>query len=183
MGVDEISFGGFNGRDVALASVLRYGDRNLMVYRTNLDTHARRVEWIVMELYRVGQQALPSLDPFHIRCLARVHDDAEMITGDVVLAKKLQMSPQERDALRRMEQNAIETLANRFPHTVHGFSYRSLLYEVLNKETLEVQLVILADKLDAYGEALHELYAGNEHFLTHSYRTPSPHITYPFIFH
>ena len=42
-----------------------------------------------------------------------------------------------------------------------------MLFETIHKNSIEATLVSFADKLDAFGESLHEIYAGNTVFLQH----------------
>lgn len=64
------------------------------------------------------------------------------------------------------EEVAITKLSESFPKTINGYSYAELLTEILEKSSVEAQLVKFFDHLDGFGEALHEIYAGNVCFVT-----------------
>ena len=162
-----IVFEGFNGRDEALRKIIRYITYTPMYYRTNDLGHSQRVCWLVEELIPLAEKVYGSnFDGEKARTLARVHDDAEIITGDIQLGNKLLMTAEELAKVKYDEENAIEIISKRFPKSINGYSYRELLLHSLKKDCLEALLVKFCDKLDAFGEALHELAAGNRVFET-----------------
>lgn len=157
----------FKGRRKLLEGVTRYSTYNRMHYRTNLWNHCRRVSWLAQELEQFAVKAFgEEYDPLKAYALALVHDDAEIVTGDVQAGDKSKMTKAQLDAVDENEKNAIPLLTARFPTQVGGYEYKTLLEEALYKNSLEAQVVMLADKLDAFGEALHEVFAGNTHFIT-----------------
>lgn len=160
----QISFKGFNGRKEALQSIKRFAVCNPMFYRTDLLIHSYRVHWLVEALLPLAAGTFSELNPEKARTLALVHDDAEIITGDVQLYVKLKMTPKEQHQHEQNELEAIEQLSQRFPQMINGFNYQQLLLHALKKNCIEAQLVSLADKLDAFNESLHELHAGNKEF-------------------
>lgn len=50
---------------------------------------------------------------------------------------------------------------------IEKYVYKDLLFESAEHSTLESMIVSYADKYDAYGEAVHEIFAGNHYFTTH----------------
>ncbi len=116
---------------------------------------------ILQELTPIIKEVFPNCDTKRALLMALVHDDAEMITGDVQLGHKLLMSAKELENVHDAEAAAIEVLAKEFPEFIAGYSYRELLLEVLRRDSLEADLLTYADKLDAYCESLHEVLAGN----------------------
>lgn len=160
-----ISFAGFDGRKEDLEAIKRFNSLQPMYYRTNDYSHSQRVLWLVEELLPYAVTVFPHLDAEMARTLAPVHDDSEIITGDIELDKKMRMSPEELQQLELKEAAAIEILAARFPKTINGFNYRDLLYHALHKDCVEAQLVSYADKKDACGEGRHEIDAGNDLFI------------------
>jgi hypothetical protein len=132
----------------------------VVFYRSNLWMHSQRVLWLLEELAPTAQKYL-EFDLEKARAYALVHDDAEIITGDVQAIEKERMSPEDQEKYDRQEEEAIEKLALVFPADVNGYSYKELLSHALKKDCIEAQLVSYIDKLDAYCESLHELYAGN----------------------
>jgi hypothetical protein len=97
--------------------------------------------------------------------LALVHDDAEIIVGDVQAGNKSKMTPEELAEVKKKEREALEVLPSCFPE-LNTEVYKALLIEAFEKKTLEAMVLDWADKMDAFGEALHELYAGHELWTT-----------------
>lgn len=152
-------------RESRLKEIYRYNLFEVLFYRSNDWMHEHRVFWITEELAQLLSPHT-SFDAEKARTLALVHDDAEILTGDVQAGHKAQMTAEELAAVDRAEEEAIERLTETYPKEVNGYSYRQLLTEALKKDTFESQLVSYADKFDAYGEGMHELLAGNITLLT-----------------
>lgn len=158
----------FSGREAKLREITRYSLYSKMWYRTNLWTHTRRVAWIVEELIPLAQKVFKKdFDPEKAIALALVHDDPEMIIGDIQAGNKAKMSEAELKKVHELEQNAAEILAKKYPHRLGNYVYEDLLNEAARKGTLESLVVSWADKYDAFGEALHELFAGNKLWTVH----------------
>lgn len=165
MKIETNPFRDLTGRKEELEQIERFCMYPVMYYRTNLYIHSLRVHWLVEELIPFVLQVWDSFNQGLAKTLALVHDDAEIITGDIQLGHKLKMSPEQLTEIDRQEEKAIEIISQRFPPVVNGFSYKQLLTHALKKDCLEAQIVSLADKLDAYGESMHELLAGNKDFI------------------
>ena len=156
----------FTDRERDLRHITRWSINPVMFFRSNLWDHARHVAWLVEEINPYAVQVFGSeYDPHKAQLLALVHDDAEIITGDVQAGNKLKMTTSQLQEIEAQEMAAIEKLAVRFPTNLGGYVYKELLIEALHKTSREAQVVMLADKLDAYGEVLHEIYAGNPYFV------------------
>lgn len=152
-------------REASLRGISRYSMFEVMYYRPTLWEHAHKVLWIVEELL----SAVPShvrVDPKKARIMAFVHDDAEILTGDIQAGHKARMSAEQLRKLEEDELRAARDLSERYPKEVHGYEYAGLLFEMVHKETPESQLVGLADKLDARCETFHELFGGNFSFVS-----------------
>lgn len=159
---------GFNGRDEALSRIKRYAFEfyKIMYYRTNDLLHSRRVLWHL-------EEAIPNIqtvygDKFDVdfaRTLALVHDDAEIITGDVALHEKEKMTEAGLKLLARKECKAIQIIIKMYNETANGYSYEKLLTAAKDKVRLEAQFVSFFDKFDGAGESWHEAWAGNRIFL------------------
>ncbi len=163
----ELELAQFPGRDEALRRVTRWQLYPVMYYRTDLLTHSRRLSWHV----RAAAPVLRELfgDAFDIEraiAVALVHDDHEVVLGDVQLANKLRMTPEQMAKLETAERRAIDQTAARFPAQLGRYTYRDLLLEKLELYTLESQVVTYLDKWEGYNEALHEVYGGNIVFVT-----------------
>lgn len=159
-----ISFEGFPQRTERLQAIERYAAYPIMYYRTNLVLHSQRVCWIVEEIASFAVDTLPGFDPELARSIALVHDDPEMVTGDINLVHKVRMSPTQLQEIEKREEEACDILARNAPELVNGFSYKELMLRAVYKDCVEAQVASLADKLDAYGESSHELVAGNQNF-------------------
>jgi 5'-deoxynucleotidase YfbR-like HD superfamily hydrolase len=154
------------GREARLAAIPRFSLYAVMYYRSNLLSHSRHVAWLTRELAPLAREVYPSFDPIRAEVLALVHDDAEMITGDVQAGNKVKMSPAELRAIKEWETVAIDRLAESFPGRIADYSYRDLLLDSHTPATVEAWVVKYADKLDALGETLHEIFGGNRLFST-----------------
>jgi 5'-deoxynucleotidase YfbR-like HD superfamily hydrolase len=159
--MDQKLFRKFEGREKDLKCIYRFSMADTFFYRSNLWDHSQRVALLVKDLSPLAREHLPTFNSRKAYLLALVHDDAEIITGDVQLGHKELMTNDELARVDRDEAQAIEVLAQRFPKKISGFSYRSLLLNALHKETVEARVVSYADKLDAYCESMHEVLAGN----------------------
>ncbi len=159
------NFIGFEGREQGLQKIKRFRRIKVMFYRTNVLFHSMRVPLILQEFLPIAEKEFGSrLDSKKAITMAYMHDDIEVETDDLQLYYKLRMGEDELAKHRKKEVQAIENLAARWPKMLNGYSYRQLLLHVLDKDCLEAQLVSYADKIDAFCESLHELFAGNRLF-------------------
>ena len=162
-----MDFSKFAGRKEALEKIERFKDQYtpIMLYRTTVFSHAHRVCWLLEDILDRVIEVHPKFDVSFAKALALVHDDVEIETGDVQLYQKEAMDAAARDALAEKEHVAIDVLANRWPHFVNAHAYEELLVVAKKKERVEARVVSYCDKLDALGESLHELFAGNVPFI------------------
>ena len=161
-------FLGFEGREEALRKIIRFNmeRRTPMFYRTNDLIHSLRVHLLVKDIGSVLSETYgEEIDIDKTLTLALVHDDAEIITGDIQLYDKERMTPEQLAEVDANEERAIEELARRWPEKVREFFYRELLHHSLRKDCLEAQVVSYCDKVDGFCESLHEVFAGNPKFL------------------
>jgi hypothetical protein len=164
-----INLEGFDGRESALAQIKRYTLCPIMFYRTNDFIHSRRVLWHleesvpnILDLYQ------KNFDVNFARTLALVHDDIEILTGDVQLYYKERMNNDELEALAKKENDAIPRIIKMYNSIANNYDYRELLTNAKDKNRLEAQFVSFFDKFDAGGEAWHEVWAGNHYFVLHA---------------
>jgi len=158
----------WKNREQDLASVKRYHSRRVMFYRTNLAVHSLRVQGILAMLLPGVFSTHPDFNPELARLISKFHDDPEMASkrGDVQLGLKYLMSPDEKARLREEEVEAAELLSRSYGNPeIGGYRYLDLVMHGMSKDIPEAQLHSFADKLDGYGEALHEVLAGNLAFL------------------
>lgn len=163
----KINLSGFEAREEELKKIKRYVDDHtkIMYYRTTDWQHSWRVSWHVEQIIPLMHHVFPGFNGELSRRMALVHDDLERITGDVQLYRKEQMNKDELQQLRQREQAAIAQLAAQSPFAIDGYPYRELLQMAFDKSCLEAQVVSYCDKFDGFGEALHEVFAGNPRFL------------------
>lgn len=147
-------------REQKLRSIYRYSMFEVMYYRSDLWMHSLRVFWLTEELLPLAQKHL-SIDPEKARTLAFVHDDAEIVMGDIQAGHKLRMSEKELKDVEKQEEHSIDILAKKYPEKINGYAYKDLLLHASRKDCIEAQFVSYLDKLDALCESLHELLAGN----------------------
>ena len=167
MEFEPVILKGFDGRKEALSRIKRYEEEftPVMFYRTNDFAHSLRVMWHL-------EEAMPDIlsvygSHFNVgfaRTLAQVHDDGEIITGDISLHTKEKMTEEELEQLAGKEQEAIAVLLSRYGRDANGYNYEELLMAAKAKNRLEAQFVSFFDKFDGAGEAWHEVWAGNTHF-------------------
>jgi 5'-deoxynucleotidase YfbR-like HD superfamily hydrolase len=147
-------------RKTALENIYRYDFFDVLLYRSNLWRHNYRVLWLLEEIIPVAKKYL-EFDSEKARTLALVHDDAEIVTGDVQAIVKARMSAEELKELGEQEEKAINNIVTNYPKEINGYSYKSLLEHAAKKDCIEARLVSYVDKVDAHCESLHEVYAGN----------------------
>ena len=155
----------FPGREEALRKEFRWKNRTPMFYRPHLSTHAKHVAWLTDEVAPSVLHTYPAFDAKRAFALALVHDDPEIVTGDYTAGDKASMTKEQLQHIADEEVEAINTLAERFPKTLGGFSYEELLLDMVNLETIEAQVAKYMDRFDGYGEGVHEIYAGNKSFV------------------
>ncbi|MBI2623782.1 MAG: HD domain-containing protein [Candidatus Liptonbacteria bacterium] len=148
-------------REKKLRSIMRYSKFEVMWYRPSLWEHAHRVSWIVEELAPIAKKHFKKFDGEKARVLALVHDDAEIVIGDIQAGDKTRMSKAKLVRIWKDESKAIQALARRYPKFAGRYRYRGLLHEALTRKSVEAQVVTYADKLDGYCESMHEVLAGN----------------------
>lgn len=173
------SFLNLKHRKKELIKITRFDLYKVMFYRTNLLIHSHRVSWIVKEIIPYAKRAYGNnFDAKKAAILAYIHDDPEIIMGDFQASIKSKMSRYQLSKIKRLEKQAGLKIAKRFPTQIGNYYYKDLLEETSAKKTIESQVVDFADKLDAFGEVLHEIFGGNTSFtqnITNEYgKIPTP---------
>lgn len=158
----------WGSRDQDLQCIPRYHRLVVMFYRTNLYIHKRRLRTILKKvLIPIAKRYYPDLNAKKTELIAEYHDDPELVPflGDVPLQFKFMMNESELETLREKEIAAAEAIAQIYPRRIGGYICRELLLSAIYKDCKEAQLVSFGDKaIDGYGEAFHELLAGNNVF-------------------
>lgn len=162
-------FANFEGREEGLRHVTRYHIYYPMYYRSNLFTHSKHVLWLLQSILPLAEEVFgTNLDSTKAQLMAVVHDDPEIVMGDISAGHKHKMTPEQLAEVEQQELAAIDTMARHYPYSILGYQYGDLMREGQQLQTLEAKLLKYADSFDAFGEALHEVYAGNQAFNTHS---------------
>ncbi len=158
---------GFQGREESLKNIKRYIHHitPVMYYRTNDLIHSKRVLWHLEEaIPKIKKVYETKFEVNFARTLALVHDDVEILTGDVQLHDKEKMNTKELETLVKDEKEAIKKIVKMYSQNANGESYEELLLAAKEKTSLEAQFVSFFDKFDGAGEAWHEVWAGNNYF-------------------
>ena len=145
--------------------------------------HGHRLMWMIEDIAKEVQTVFPSFDKTRAQLMALIHDDLEIVMGDVQLNDKLAMTPEEKHALDQTENAAMNEIASRFPEYIGQYTYKELLtqYNQIDIHDVEAIVVKYCDKMDGYCEALHELHAGNSMFATPLHTNTIPTDVYPSI--
>lgn len=160
-------FADFTDRDAKLTTVRRFKIYKPMYYRSDLVTHEKHVFWLMQSLLPAIYSVFgDNFDYTKAQLLAAVHDDPEVIFGDIEAGIKRKMTPEQLAEIDQAELRAIDELASQSPATLAGYSYRDLMREAVGVQTLEARIGKFADRFDAHGESLHEIFAGNRAFIT-----------------
>ncbi len=161
--LEELS--AFSGREEAMRRLMRWNIQPVVFYRSSLHSHGKRIAYHIAYLAPILRKAFgENFDMKRSLALALVHDDAEMITGDIQAGNKARMTHDQLNKIEEEEREAIVVLAKRFPKYLAGHSYQGLLENILDLSTIEARVAKFLDRSDAFGEGLHELYGGNVGF-------------------
>ncbi len=147
-------------RETKLREIKRYRAFDTFLYRSSVWQHIHRVLWILEEMIPIAEKQF-EINTEKARALVLMHDDPEMITGDIPAHHKSAMTGEQKKEFESKEREAHEKLSIQYPRTFHGFSYRELGIDAIERKSMEAQLMGLADKVDALCECTHEVLAGN----------------------
>ena len=163
---EDINFLGFEKRE-ELKNIWRYSSYPDVWYRSNVWNHSIRVFYEVSSMQQEIQEVFPKIDFRKIQVLSLIHDDAEILIGDFQAGNRNHMTVSQLKEIDKQEANGIEAMRKIFPEKIEWYNYWDLLFEIYKKETLESQMVKFFDHIDAFCEALHEFFAGNDNMLHH----------------
>ena len=177
----EIDFTGFEKRE-ALKDVWRYHIYENVWYRSHVWRHSIRIFYMLHACQSEIIRVFPEIDFKRVCVLALVHDDVEILTWDTQAGNKQNMNSEQVAEVDRTEEQAIEKMRELFPKELEWYIYWDLLFEVYEKKTLEAQLLKFFDHLDAFWDALHEFFAGNDNtmltWVTNQYGTTKTPLDY-----
>lgn len=162
----DIDFTWFEWREKALRSIYRYSNFKDFYYRSDLYTHSLRIFYTILSQWDFIIQMFPNVSLKKTLVMALVHDDVEILIWDFQSANRLNLDQETLDILDNRESEGIKTLSKKFPRHLDSYIYETLLTEIFEYSSTEAQLVKFFDHLDAFWEALHEYFAGNQYVVT-----------------
>ena len=138
-----------------------------MLHRSNLYWHKERTKKIAGNIiyYIVEEPELVEL--VALDAISSHHDDHELIDTDKASPLKEDMTPEEKENEMLQEISSFEIVGRKYLQ-LEGSELEKYMEAMINyqrKNTLVTQIVDVADKLDAIGEALHEIRCGNVGFI------------------
>lgn len=140
----------------------RFQRKKTMFYRSNLLLHSERIGYILEEYLPTAELTFGK--DFQIpfaRAIAKVFDDFEIDMGEINPKERVFLEINDtilEDRRKAAERELVKT-ANGL--TIDGINYGTILAMARKRNILEAQLVHWCDGLNGFGEALHEVYAGN----------------------
>jgi 5'-deoxynucleotidase YfbR-like HD superfamily hydrolase len=105
-------------RNTELKSILRYGTRDEwypVFYRPDLLIHTTRVFWITREICKyLKENSTANFQEDIALDMARVHDDSELLAGDIISVRKAEFSEKEKQQYEQKCLAAIEQLSENY---------------------------------------------------------------------
>ena len=153
-------------REQELRNEYRYGFFSCPIYyKANLWIHTARISWITREIATFLDSLRPnSFDIEKTVALSIVHDDTEIIVGDIVSPVKMAFTPEEKKAYEDKCTWAIDILYAKYWKDFTDYDYKQLLLMEEAGTSIEYAIMKYADKLEAHLEVYHELLAWNKAF-------------------
>ncbi len=147
----------------ALSEMLRWEKYpTVMIHQPSLYVHRERTKAIARYIY--GLVAKPATSQLKFTdFLATHHDDHEIIDTDKPSPEKESMTAGQKANEIKQELAGFEKVGKNYLQLDEGElkSYLDAMRSYQKKESIETQIVDVADKLDGIGEALHEIRCGN----------------------
>lgn len=145
-----------------LDSIYRFGTVDLIHPETDF-THVARVVGLSHLLASQLQQNSVEINGYKLTRLALHHDDAEADPriGDIPTPVKNSWTDEERQTYREIEAEAAIQLAKRYMPPKYQESYMQDSREAQGKQSVEAQIIKIADKWDGLGKTILEIQCGN----------------------
>ena len=146
-----------------LSYIVRFSQEP-MIHRSTVYEHVVRVMYLSEKVGQLMDFELNrnDIDITQLVHYAQIHDDPEVITGDIPSHHKSALTPSGKMQLHLAEKEAIQTLAKRYYKSqeqqkeyIHNWE------EFTSMNSLEAQIVNIADKWDATCEVLTDIRYGN----------------------
>ena len=153
----------------ALISRMKHIDRWALMrssYPENLSEHSLEVAIIAHALCTIANVRYGrSLDASRAALIGMYHDASDIVTGDMPTPVKYH-DPRLRDAYKRVEHEAEQTLLDKLPSDLRG-AYADLFAERDDPDDVYLHgLVKAADKISALIKCIDEAQTGNAEFRT-----------------
>src|SRR3989344_4303833 len=146
-----------------LWDIKRWNKAPEMLNPTNVLIHTLRGRALADFLLSLTERQGLSTNRQKVSDLALHHDDPKFVTEDIPTPIKQQMTPGQKISLKTREEEAATLISTIYFPSLPKNQLKQLHGEYEAGETLEAQIVRVADKLDALGEVLHEVYCGNQY--------------------
>ncbi len=158
-------------REKELSKIYRYnGSAKIMFYRPNLLIHSKRVTWLTKEICEALERLWIKVNKDLAIALAKVHDDGEIITWDIVATKKSKWTKKDKEEYKQKCKNAINILYENYKDLFKDFDYKELLELEIKRDSKEFFIIKYADRLDAHLECIHEIYWWNKEFVERQHK-------------
>lgn len=145
----------------SLAHVMRFNLKP-QHFPESVADHSYFVAYIVAILLKLLEKQGIEVNKEKALQMALVHDMEEIYSGDIVTPFKY-YSPEVTEAIKKVNQELIGDVFHDLPEDT-AFHFISLWNEEGKGETIEAQVVKVADKLSLVSKCEEEVQVGNEHF-------------------
>lgn len=145
----------------SLAHVMRFNLKP-QHFPESVAEHSYFTAYVVALLARMLEKQGVEINKEKALAMALVHDMEEMFSGDIILPFKY-YSPEVTEAIQKVNKELIGDVFSDLPEDTASY-FISLWNEEGEGETIEAQLVKVADKLSLISKCLEEMKVGNEFF-------------------
>ena len=116
-------------REQELRNEYRYGFFSCPIYyKANLWIHTARISWITREIATYLAELCPGKFDIELAvALSIVHDDTEIIVGDIVGPVKMNFTPEEKAKYEQDCRDSIDILYQAYGRDFKTYDYRELL--------------------------------------------------------
>ena len=147
----------------ALSEMLRWEKYpTVMIHRPSLYVHRERTKAIARYVFKRIDEPTEKQIAL-VNFLANHHDDHEIIDTDKPSPEKEDMNPNQKNKEIRQELAGFEKVGKEYLqlNAQELKIYLDVMKDYQMRNSIETQIVDVADKLDGIGEALHEIRCGN----------------------
>ena len=149
-------------RLIYLENEKRFYRKRTMFYRSNLLLHTERVGYLLEQYLPYTEEVFgKDFNSSMARGIAKVFDDFEIEMGEISPEERVLLELDNKRMDERRKDAARKLISYSGSLSFNGFSYGTLLGMARRRGDKESQLVNWCDSFNGFGEALHEVYAGN----------------------